>query len=546
MEQVNFGISLKNIPIPAHKTYILALMLSVEKLIHNIRWRAFHFLRPNSSNQKETYGFNSLKKSPALKELKCFENGLYEMVKNVKFRPFSDPFQDKLRQNQKRIWDEKRIFVAADKTENFYLLDPNEVRNLQVRNIQKEYKKSSEDRLKNINLNDKKIAIELDLQDRIHSIILRESFVTLKDHKPNFQNNPSCRLLNPTKTEIGKISKQILSHTNSVVREKSGLKQWKNTHSTLEWFKTLVNKSTLNFIQFDIKDFYPSINENLLQQSIIFARQYTHISEEQEKIIFSCRKSILVYSGEIWEKTENKDFDVTQGSYDGAEVCELVGLFLLSQLTQLNINVGIYRDDGLCVVRLTNRQSENLKKQLCQIFQQFGLKITIEANKKIVDFLDVTLDLNRGEFRPFIKENNKPTYVHSKSNHPPSIIRNIPASIQKRLSVNSSSEHIFNQAKEIYQTALFESGYNFQLKYEPQNVVNQNKKKKTRKRNITYFNPPFFEGVAANIGKTFFKVLDESFPRSNKLSKILNSNTVKLIGKKCFTLLDETLPKATN
>ena len=77
-------------------------MLSVENLIHNVRWRVFHFLHPNSSNQKETYGFNSLKKLPTLAELKCFENGLHEIVKSVKFRPFSDPFQDKMRENQKK------------------------------------------------------------------------------------------------------------------------------------------------------------------------------------------------------------------------------------------------------------------------------------------------------------------------------------------------------------------------------------------------------------------------------------------------------------
>ena len=359
-----------------------------------------------------------------------------------------------------------------------------------------------------------------------NSFILRESFVNLKDHKPNFNNNPSCRLLNPTKTEIGKISQQILSTTNSVVREKSGLQQWKNTKSTLEWFTNLANKNTLNFIQFDIKDFYPSINSDLLNQSISFARQYTDISKEQENIILSCRKSILVYSGEIWEKTQNKNFDVTQGSYDGAEICELVGLFLLSQLAQLNINVGIYRDDGLCVVRLTNRQSENLKKQLCQLFQQFGLTITIEANKKVVDFLDVTLDLQRDEFRPFIKPNNRPTYVHAKSNHPPSIIRNIPSSIQKRLSVNSCSEKIFDQSKTVYEAALIASGYNVQLKYEPQ--IQNKKSKKSRKRNITYFNPPYSKGVTTNIGKKFFKLLDECFPKSNNLHKILNRNTIKL------------------
>ena len=41
------------------------------------------------------------------------------------------------------------------------------------------------------------------------------------------------------------------------------------------------------------------------------------------------------------------------GSFDGAEVCELVGLYLLSQLQHLDMNVGLYRDDGLAVTKLS-------------------------------------------------------------------------------------------------------------------------------------------------------------------------------------------------
>ena len=57
------------------------------------------------------------------------------------------------------------------------------------------------------------------------------------------------------------------------------------------------------------------------------------------------------------------------GSYDGAESCEIVGLFLLSQLTSLNINVGIYRDDGLAAVAKTPRQTEIIKKKISKVFK---------------------------------------------------------------------------------------------------------------------------------------------------------------------------------
>ena len=56
------------------------------------------------------------------------------------------------------------------------------------------------------------------------------------------------------------------------------------------------------------------------------------------------------------------DFDVTMGSFDGAETCELVGLFLLSQLTHLDVNVGLYRDDGPATCTKTPKQVEAIKK----------------------------------------------------------------------------------------------------------------------------------------------------------------------------------------
>ena len=50
-----------------------------------------------------------------------------------------------------------------------------------------------------------------------------------------------------------------------------------------------------------------------------------------------------------FKRNGNAMFDVTMGSYDGAEVCELVGIFILNILAKLfgKSNVGLYRDDGL-------------------------------------------------------------------------------------------------------------------------------------------------------------------------------------------------------
>ena len=47
-------------------------------------------------------------------------------------------------------------------------------------------------------------------------------------------------------------------------------------------------------------------------------------------------------------------------------------------------NLGLYRDDGLgVIIKATARDIETIKKDLCVIFNKYGLKVTIEANKKI-------------------------------------------------------------------------------------------------------------------------------------------------------------------
>jgi len=71
-----------------------------------------------------------------------------------------------------------------------------------------------------------------------------------------------------------------------------------------------------------------------------------------------------------WTKRGNNNFDVTMSSFDGAETCELVGLYLLSQLNELDINLGLYRDDGLAVCNKSARRTEIIKKEICKIFQE--------------------------------------------------------------------------------------------------------------------------------------------------------------------------------
>ena len=113
------------------------------------------------------------------------------------------------------------------------------------------------------------------------------------------------------------------------------------------------NKNLRKFATFDIKKLYPSIKECLLKNAINFAEKHTKISEA---IIFHARKSLLFNGQHIWIKKEGGLFDVTMGAFDGAEVCEAVGNFLLYQLSK-NYNkkdIGLYRDNGLAIFKNVN------------------------------------------------------------------------------------------------------------------------------------------------------------------------------------------------
>ena len=83
---------------------------------------------------------------------------------------------------------------------------------------------------------------------------------------------------------------------------------------------------------FDIKDFYSSISKKLLDDSINFARQHVQIKREDFSNIQHTRKS-LRYNKEIPRQKKNTSlFVVAMGASDGAEVYEIVGLFLLNNL----------------------------------------------------------------------------------------------------------------------------------------------------------------------------------------------------------------------
>ena len=101
-----------------------------------------------------------------------------------------------------------------------------------------------------------------------------------------------------------------------------------------------------------------------------------------------------LHDGISWVKRSgNKDFDVPMGSYDSAEVCELVGAFLLNNLSHAidKTSVGLYRDDGLGVFKShSGPESERKRKEIIKTFNTYKLSITIETSIRFATFLDTT------------------------------------------------------------------------------------------------------------------------------------------------------------
>ena len=119
-------------------------------------------------------------------------------------------------------------------------------------NITTKYRKFNGNIVTQINLEAKQLAKNLKLDNRIEQLPEKPVFITLKDHKPNFSTNPKCRLINPTKSNLGKVSKHILDNVNISIRQSTDLQQWRNTTAVISWFNNFPNNEKCKFLSFDV------------------------------------------------------------------------------------------------------------------------------------------------------------------------------------------------------------------------------------------------------------------------------------------------------
>ena len=135
--------------------------------------------------------------------------------------------------------------------------------------------------------------------------------------------------------------------------------------------------------------------------------------------------------------------------------------------------------------------------------------------------------LSTGTYYPYMKPNDKPLYINVQSNHPPSIIRQLPAAINRRINDISCNQETFDKAKPCYEEALQASGYTEKLSYSNPSMP-RNRQNRNRKRKVIWYNPPFNKSVQTNIGEQFLNLVQKHFPEENKFHQIFNKNNVKV------------------
>ena len=99
-------------------------------------------------------------------------------------------------------------------------------------------------------------------------------------------------------------------------------------------------------------------------------------------------------------------------------------------------------------------------------------KIEVPSNNKIVNFLDVTLNISNNTYKPFLKTDQYPSYINVNSNHPKTIIKQVPKAVNLRIRNLSANEKIFQEGSKIYVDALKNKGFREEVTYQEETIPN--------------------------------------------------------------------------
>ena len=74
------------------------------------------------------------------------------------------------------------------------------------------------------------------------------------------------------------------------------------------------------------------------------------------------------------------------------------------------------------------QNQKKIKSNIQKLFKENELDIVIQCNMKMALFRCIKLESST--YCPYQKENNQTKYINTESNHPPSIIKQLPLSIE--------------------------------------------------------------------------------------------------------------------
>ena len=159
----------------------------------------------------------------------------------------------------------------------------------------------------------------------------------------------------------------------------------------------------------------------MFNEVLHFVKTKVDITNQEMSIIMQSRNTLLFNKNQSSaKKSGNEEFDVPMGCFDGAELCEIIGIYILKiQRVLHRDNAGLYKNDGFGVTKeLPGPEMETKRKQIIEIFKMLGLSITIKMNLHVVDFLDIQF-------------NNIPAYIDKTFNYPPQVLKELPKTIEK-------------------------------------------------------------------------------------------------------------------
>ena len=486
-----------------------------------------------------------MKTAPPDPDLVELERRMYEIVTDIKFKQSRQTYIEKrMKKLLRQISEKQMLVIKSDKTNNYYFMTPEEYYGLMEKELHKEYKIDKENSIEDkINKNAKDVGDKLGISERLEVVRKVDTYLLLKDHKDSFYREKQCRLINPTKNQLGIVSKKILDVINAKARSCLKVNQLRSTQDAIDWYNQIEDKKTKTLLKADIKEFYPSINEKVIKNALQYMKSKgIVVSDEEEEYILKAKVQIASSLNINWVKKKSP-FDNSMGANDSCELCELVGLFLLAKIKdqkkEVISSIAIYRDDVIITLKKHGKQINETKSILTKLFKDEGLTLCEWDEGTKMTYLDIEFSLHDGTYRPFKKPNDNSKYLSKHSDHPKKVLESVPLTVAHRINMLCSNQEIFSSVKNDYEMDLKLQGYkNVSLEYKPPEnleermVHSENKKKKNEKksRQILWFVPPFTKQIdrGTSVGRKFFTIIDTCIPKTHPLHKIINRNTIKM------------------